>query len=144
MVHLAPSQPDMSSKNNAVQQLGVDVHAFKIDIVLVCETWFTPKHADSLYHINNYVLHRKDRASRRGGGVCIYVPERYSSTVLLTNPAESDCNLEITWVTVVVNNVCFLITCIGHPPKPTYNSYYNFAKELLVILILSLSISLMK
>src|SRR6185436_11361022 len=113
--------PTSLAKNNAVQQLGIDAHALNVEVILVCETWFTPKHIDSLLNINDYVLHRKDRHKRRGGGVCIYVHKRFCSNVFITLPCSSESNMEIIWVKCVLNDSVFLVACCYHPPKPMYN-----------------------
>lgn len=41
-----------------------------VDMVVVTETWFNYSIDDCLVSINGYNLFRKDRLSRRGGGVC--------------------------------------------------------------------------
>lgn len=65
--------PTSLNKNNAVQQLSVELITLKPDIVLITETWFTEKTPPSLYNISNYNLYRKDRLKRKGGGVAAYV-----------------------------------------------------------------------
>ena len=43
-----------------------------VDIVAVTETWLHKDISHSLVSINGYSIHRNDRVSGRGGGVCVY------------------------------------------------------------------------
>ena len=48
-----------------------------VDIIAVTETWFNEDIEDNLVSIYGCNLFRKDRPSRRGGGVCIYLSELF-------------------------------------------------------------------
>ena len=39
---------------------------------MICETWWTEA---SVTNINGYTLFRKDRTSKKGGGVCIFIED---------------------------------------------------------------------
>ena len=49
------------------------VNANSIDIACVTETWLKQEVPTEIVDISGYVCHRKDRATRRGGGVAVYV-----------------------------------------------------------------------
>jgi len=60
-------------KSNAIELLQTDVKQHDADIALISETWFTKLQDDNSVSIDGYSLFRKDRTTRRGGGVCAYV-----------------------------------------------------------------------
>src|ERR1043165_801023 len=64
-------------------------------------------------------LYRCDRDARRGGGVAVYCRSCLQSSVFLPKAAYSS-EMEIMWLKVVVNDRCYYIGAIYHPPKPIY------------------------
>ena len=67
------------------------------DMTAITETWLHSKLDDSLVNIRGYTLHRRDRHSGRGGGVCLYVSHSIQSKrrIDLENPS-----YECTWVSL--------------------------------------------
>ena len=65
-------------------------------VALVAESWFTPKHLDADIAIDGYVLFRRDRIRRRGGGVCAYVDAQLACEFY--HPGVNDDNIEIMWL----------------------------------------------
>jgi len=57
------------TKPHAVQQLSTDIISYNVDIAAVTETHLKNKHADSVVAIPGYILLRRDRLRRNGGGV---------------------------------------------------------------------------
>ena len=45
----------------------------KVDIAVITETHLKKKHPDHHFAIDGFVLFRRDRVGRRGGGVAVYV-----------------------------------------------------------------------
>ena len=45
------------------------------DVIMVTETWLTDAIPDEALHIPDFTIVRKDRPTRRGGGVAIYIRE---------------------------------------------------------------------
>ena len=65
------------AKPNAVNHLAADLRGYHIDIGIITETHLKPSiHIDNILHINGYVLFRRDRLKRRGGGVAFYVSDQ--------------------------------------------------------------------
>ena len=55
------------------------------DVIIVTETWLNASIPDSAVMIPNFVLIRQDRHEtemKKGGGICIYIEEKYSITKL--------------------------------------------------------------
>ena len=93
------------------------------DIVSVTETWLTSDIPDSAVSLQDYVLFRKDRHNRCGGGVALFV----SSTVYCKRLPEielKDSLTETLWVHLRPRRLprsvsCILIGVVYHPPDPT-------------------------
>lgn len=69
--------------------------------------------------IENYILYRRDRVGRRGGGVAIYARATLGAEVWV--PQVDFKDLEILWVRYPIINPLVYICAIYHPPKPIYN-----------------------
>lgn len=54
----------------------------KAHVMAISETWLTPNIPDSFLSINNYTLCRKDRTDKTGGGVAIYIHQKYAHSIL--------------------------------------------------------------
>ena len=44
-------------------------------VLAVTESWLNSDIEDGLVSINGYYIFRKDRPSRRGGGICVYLQQ---------------------------------------------------------------------
>jgi len=69
------------SKPTAVEHLAVELMIYDVDVAVITETHFKVKHSDSLVDVDRYMLFRRDRARRRGGGVALYVRSNIQSSV---------------------------------------------------------------
>ena len=69
------------AKPNAIEQLGAELIGYDVDVAVITETHLKKKHPDSCVDIDNYVLFRRDRVRRKGGGVAIYVRQSVKATV---------------------------------------------------------------
>ena len=49
-----------------------------LDALAVSESWLNKNLPGSLFEINGYTILRKDRTTKRAGGVCFYVKEHLS------------------------------------------------------------------
>ena len=64
-------------------------------VVAVTESWLNSDIEDGLVSINGYNIFRKDRPSRRGGGICVYLPHGTYAKRRLDLEHE---NLECLWL----------------------------------------------
>ena len=87
------------AKPHAKQHLQADISSIQPDVVIVVESWLSEKHADAMFEIPGYTLHRRDRCHRkengkmrRGGGVAVYVGDRFESRILKPI-TDRDCSL---------------------------------------------------
>ena len=68
-----------------------------VDIVAVTETWLHKDINDNLVSINGYSIHRNDRVSGRGGGVCVYT----SKSIPCQRRTELEsANFECIWLLI--------------------------------------------
>jgi len=64
------------------------------------------KHADHNFRIQDYMLFRRDRHERRGGGVAVYVSNRLSAD-LWSCPCDS-AQFELVWIRVLSHG-CYIL-----------------------------------
>jgi len=72
--------------------------SYDVDVAVITEMHFKAKHSDSLVGVDRYVLFRRDRARRRGGGVALYVRSNIQSSVWMYSG--DNRTYEILWVRV--------------------------------------------
>ena len=56
-----------------IDELSACFEVNDIDIAAITETWFNKDIDDDLVSLDKYCIHRRDRVSGRGGGVCLFV-----------------------------------------------------------------------
>jgi len=105
------------TKPYAVQHLAAELSNYSVDVALITETHFKSKHTDNVFAVPGYVLYRRDRIGRRGGGVALYIRTTTPSQSIWTYSAD-DAKYELLWVRVGDTFVGVLY----HPPRPQYSS----------------------
>ena len=83
------------SIRNKQDELEALVHSQSYDVIGISETWWNESHAWTA-GIEGYRLFRRCRQGRRGGGVALYVRERFACTALTV----SDDAVESLWVRI--------------------------------------------
>ncbi len=58
---------------NKINQLNIMVEDIDPDIIGITESWATTDVSDAELGLTGYVIFRKDRIGRRGGGVILYI-----------------------------------------------------------------------
>ena len=97
-----------------------DLACNDIDVALIVETWFRPSISDDVVAIDNYVLYRRDRCNRKGGGIAAYVRCGIDCKIFIPPTATSKGVLEYIWLEMVFHSQSVFILCCYHPPKPQY------------------------
>ena len=69
-------------------------------------------------------MYRRDRARRRGGGIALYVNDRYLSKALSTTNSDKGALVghEFMWLEITKKGQTFIVGLLYHPPKPIYDS----------------------
>ena len=87
----------------------------KPSIILLTETWLTPVLPDGLVNLKGYKLFRKDRLSKKGGGVCMYLADQVLSNFHVS-PITFDCAaIEALFYTFSNKDVTFVLGCVYRP-----------------------------
>ena len=103
----------------------------------VPESWLNSDIEDGLVSINGYNIFRKDRPSRRGGGICVYLPHGTYAKRRLDLEHE---NLEWLWLrpTRLPRLLSGIAVCIVyHPPGLPVENHHQL-NEYLILTIDSL------
>ena len=85
------------SMGNKQEELEICVRSQGHDLIAITETWWDSSH-DWNVVMEGYVLFRKDRLARRGGGVALYVREQLECIEL--HLGEGDVAVESLWVRI--------------------------------------------
>jgi len=70
--------------------------------------------------INGFLLFRKDRVKRKGGGVCVYVKESLNPMVISERCTLE--NSEMLFLRIKHSELSYLLCACYHPPRPKYNN----------------------
>jgi hypothetical protein len=106
------------TKPLAIEQLAADLSGFQVDIAIITETHFKKKHTDTMMVSGEYTLFRRDRCGRRGGGVAVYVSDRYNASEV---HCEGDSKVfELLWVNARGADCNVTVGALYHPPTPSY------------------------
>jgi hypothetical protein len=106
--------PTSIAKPNALEHLKADVLAFNPDIVVLVESWLKPYHPDTSFNIPGFIMFRRDRIGRKGGGIAIYCRPTFKPAIFIpATPYET--NFELLWITVSIGIQCYFIGGLYHP-----------------------------
>ena len=72
-------------------------------IIGITESWATPDISDAELGMTGYVMFRKDRLGRRGGGVILYIKESIQAYEIKLEK-EAECE-EAVWCNIVYRKV---------------------------------------
>jgi len=73
-----------------------------------------------LFSINGFLLFRKDRVKRKGGGVCVYVKESLNPMIISERCTLE--NSEILFLCIKHSGLSYFLCACYHPPRPKYNN----------------------
>ena len=93
-------------------------------LVCITETWFKP---DTVVRLPNYSLFSRNRLTRTGGGVAIYVRNDVKASEIC-DPTFSSEDCEQVWCSIEVYKEKILVGCIYRPPDS--NMVFNSAVNL--------------
>lgn len=116
--------PTSLAKRDALQLLEADLKANKIDVCMICESWFSKQHSDDDIYIDGYNTFRRDRYKRKGGGICLYVRKEFNCNEYVIKSAEfvNFDSVELLCVKIDYLSLKELYIICGYiPPKPNYD-----------------------
>ena len=91
---------------NKKNELDMTVVEIKPHIIGITESWANNDITDAELGVEGYVMFRKDRIGRRGGGVLLYIEETIPAYEVQLQE-EADCN-EAIWCKLVTGHTTFL------------------------------------
>ena len=105
------------NKNN---ELNIMVDNIKPHIIGITESWANNDITDGELGLAGYVMFRKDRIGRRGGGVLLYIKETIPAYEVQL-PEQADCN-EAIWCKLVTGHKTVTIGVVYRCPNITKQS----------------------
>ena len=82
-------------------------------VIGITESWANKDIVDAELALTGYVMFRKDRQERRGGGVIFYIKESIQAYEI-TLKSEADCE-EAIWCNTVIKNSTLTIVVYRSP-----------------------------
>ena len=102
---------------NKKTELNIMVDDIKPHIIGITESWANDDITDAELELEGYVMFRKDRIGRRGGGVLLYIKETIPAYELQLQE-EADCN-EAIWCNLVTGHTTVTIGVVYRCPNVT-------------------------
>ena len=84
-------------------------------IIGITESWATPDISDAELGMTGYVMFRKDRIGRRGGGVILYIKESIQAYEIKLEK-EAECE-EAVWCNIVSGNSTLTVGLVYRSPN---------------------------
>lgn len=100
------------------------------DIICITESWLTAS-TINMSSLNNYRMFNVTRSETRGGGVAVYVRDKYESSVI---DMVSHCmdHIESIFVKCIYHNRIIIVGSIYRPPNGDIDSFIETMEELLM------------
>ena len=84
-------------------------------IIGITELWANKDISDAEFELTGYVMFRRDRIGRRGGGVILYIKETIKAYKIKLE-READCNKAV-WCNIVTGNSTLTIGLVYRSPN---------------------------
>ena len=122
---------NLRSLPQKLDQLRCLLHDKPIDILSVNETFLTSDITDDDLCIPGYCIYRKDRGSRHGGGVALYINDNFNCIPLNSNDIPNADRVECLWLQITRNKRKPVV--VGTMYRPP-NSNQQYSEDILDIL----------
>ena len=100
---------------NKRNELNIMVEDTDPHIIGITESWATPDISDAELGMTGYVMFRKDRLGRRGGGVILYIKESIQAYKIKLEK-EAECE-EAVWCNIVSGNSTLTVGLVYRSPN---------------------------
>ena len=100
---------------NKRNELNIMVEDTDPHIIGITESWATPDISDAELGMTGYVMFRKDRLGRRGGGVILYIKESVQAYEIKLEK-EAECE-EAVWCNIVTGNSTLIVGLLYRSPS---------------------------
>ena len=116
------------SIRNKVSDLHTLLLTDSFDIIAMTETWLDQNYLDCELQLEGYYLYRKDRNSRRGGGVLIAVRDH----ITCIHRTDLEVEAEMIALEVRPNPSTCVLFCVFYKPPGTDESFLVHFRDVLV------------
>ena len=99
---------------NKRNELNIMVEDIDPHIIGITESWATPDISDAELGMTGYVMFRKDRLGRRGGGVILYIKESIQAYEI---KLEKEAECEAVWCNIVTGNSTLTVGLVYRSPN---------------------------
>ena len=106
---------------NKRNELNIMVEDNDPHIIGITESWATPDISDAEIGMTGYVMFRKDRIGRRGGGIILYIKESIQAYEIKLEK-EAECE-EAVWCNIVTRNSTLTVGLVYR--SPNISTYEN-------------------
>lgn len=105
-----------------------------LDVIGISETWLTPYISSEAVKVNGYSFVRCDRIGRRGGGVGIYISEKFNYVILksLSFYESSNNCFELILVEILSYDSKIIVGVLYVSPSSHISSIENYLSEISV------------
>ncbi len=94
----------------------------QIDVLCVSEMWLFPNIPNQFIDLSQYSVFRCDKG--RGGGVCIFVRNDLTATLLPTHTTDRPTGVEDVWITLQLRKLpSVIIGCLYRHSKASFESF---------------------
>ncbi|RWZ45908.1 endonuclease/exonuclease/phosphatase family protein, partial [Labedella phragmitis] len=100
---------------NKRNELNIMVEDTDPHIIGITESWANKEISDAELGLPGYVMFRKDRIGRRGGGVILYIKESIQAYEIILEK-EADCE-EAVWCNIVTGNSTLTVGLVYRSPN---------------------------
>ena len=100
---------------NRRNELNIMVEDIDPHIIGITESWATPGISDAELGMTRYVIFRKDRLGRRGGGVILYIKESIQAYEIKLEK-QPECE-EAVWFNIVTGNSTLTVGLVYRSPN---------------------------
>ena len=112
-----------------IDEICVYVQDHVPDIMCFTETWLKDTVENSVIHIRNYTLVRKDRIYAQHGRICLYIKDTIPFTVL--REYERDTSIEVLWCKLCPRRLprgfsYIIVGVVYHPPTADDQQMINY------------------
>ena len=83
--------------HNKIDELYCLVNTERFDVICITETWLSPEVPDSVYQMPDFLIFRRDRLDRMGGGVMFYVRPCLNPRSIVPCVASAN-EFELLWI----------------------------------------------
>ena len=102
------------------------INRHDIDLACITETWLRKEIPDSVVHIPDYTIIRRDRQTDSHGGVCLYIKNNIGLKYQLLDDIKCCDQHDILWVHVKPKRLprgfsCIVLAVVYHPRQSTAN-----------------------